>query len=248
MWTRSLLKQNAKLALRRNYWKTVLVCLVYGTLAGTFTDLFANLETYFGIDLYGLLIPQALWSQIDKMSDMHFFFLVCIISFLFIIFLIGPMTVGLVRYMLQSRVDDTPFSTLFSSFNGDYPHITCVMALRELKILLWTLCLIIPGIIKSYQYFLVPYLLAENPTMTSARASELSRLMMQDEKLNVFVLQLSFIGWYALSFLLLSFPDVFLSPYFEATFAELYSALRAKAFALGYTDENELPGFTTKRF
>ena len=109
--------------------------------------------------------------------------------------------------------------------------------------MLWALLFIIPGIIKSYEYCMVPYILAENPNISSERAFELSRLMTKGEKWKIFVLDLSFIGWRILGVLCCCVGGIFLEPYYEATFAELYQVMREKAHGLGFSDYNELPGF-----
>lgn len=70
--------------------------------------------------------------------------------------------------------------------------------------------------------------MAENPYLTTCRAMELSKQMMDGEKWNTFVLQLSFIGWYLLCSITFGIGFIFLEPYVQATFAELYAALRAK--------------------
>ena len=58
--------------------------------------------------------------------------------------------------------------------------------------------LVVPGIIKHYEYRMIPYILAENPTMPREEAFQISRRMMMGQKMDVFVLDLSFIGWFIL--------------------------------------------------
>ena len=157
-------------------------------------------------------------------------------------FLINPLTVGRNRYFMESRQSATPFSTVTSIFRTPYLNVVKVMLLTNLKIALGSL-LIIPGIYWSYCYMQVGYLMAENPYLTTCRAMELSKQMMDGEKWNTFVLQLSFIGWYLLCSITFGIGFIFLEPYVQATFAELYAALRAKALANGYTNEYELGGF-----
>ena len=108
-----------------------------------------------------------------------------------------PLTVGRNRYFMESRQSATPFSTVTSIFRTPYLNVVKVMLLTSLKIALGFL-LIIPGIYWSYCYMQVGYLMAENPYLTTCRAMELSKQMMDGEKWNTFVLQLSFIGWYLL--------------------------------------------------
>ena len=164
------------------------------------------------------------------------------ISLCWAAFLINPLTVGRNRYFMESRQSATPFSTVTSIFRTPYLNVVKVMLLTNLKIALGSL-LIIPGIYWSYCYMQVGYLMAENPYLTTCRAMELSKQMMDGEKWNTFVLQLSFIGWYLLCSITFGIGFIFLEPYVQATFAELYAALRAKALANGYTNEYELGGF-----
>ena len=90
---------------------------------------------------------------------------------------------------------------------------------------------------------MVGFLLAENPYLTAQRAQELSTVMTQGEKWDIFVLGLSFLGWAVLCIFTCGIGALFLAPYIRATQAELYAALRAKAFSLGITDETELSDF-----
>ena len=115
--------------------------------------------------------------------------------------------------------------------------------MKQLFIYLWSLLLVIPGIVKSYQYSMVDYIMCENPNMDYHRALELSKAMTDGENWHIFVTQLSFIGWYLLGVLLCCIGVYFVSPYYEATMAELYTVLRTKAFNQGLTNETELSGF-----
>ena len=124
-----------------------------------------------------------------------------------------------------------------------YRNVVKVMFMKNLFIFLWSLLFVIPGIYKAYQYRMVDYLMAENPYMTYQRALELSRQMTDGEKFNIFILELSFFGWLFLGALACGIGVFFVNPYIEATFAELYAALRAKAFATGMTDASELSDF-----
>lgn len=167
-----------------------------------------------------------------------------VVGVLFSVFVSNPVTVGKCRYFMESRVGNAPFSSLFSAF-GDpaYRNVVKVMFMKNLFIFLWSLLFVIPGIYKAYQYRMVDYLMAENPYMTYQRALELSRQMTDGEKFNIFILELSFFGWLFLGALACGIGVFFVNPYIEATFAELYAALRAKAFATGMTDASELSDF-----
>lgn len=159
-------------------------------------------------------------------------------------FIAGPVTVGKNRYFMEHRAFDSKFERLFWSFrSGRYMNIVKIMFLREIKIFLWSLLFVIPGIIKAYEYSMVPYILSENPQISSERAFELSRQMTKGEKWKIFVLDLSFIGWRIVGMLCCCVGEIFLMPYYEATFAELYQVMREKAHGLGFSDYSELHGF-----
>ncbi len=101
---------------------------------------------------------------------------------------------------------------------------------------LW--CLTIVGIaVKHYSYYLVPYIVAENPDMTARQAITLSRRMMKGHKWECFVFELSFIGWELLGMLTMGVFNVFFTnPYKVAAFTQYYAALRAEAKAKNIPD------------
>ena len=88
---------------------------------------------------------------------------------------------------------------------------------------------VIPGIVKGYEYRMIPYLLAEHPEMSTKDAFARSKEMMSGNKWKAFVLDLSFLGWKLLSLLTCGILSVFyVTPYEHATNAALYDALKDK--------------------
>ena len=86
---------------------------------------------------------------------------------------------------------------------------------------------VIPGIIKHYSYRLVPYILSESPDMDTEEAFRLSMEMMDGNKWDAFVLDLSFLGWEILSGITMGILGLFyVHPYRACTNAELYAVLR----------------------
>ena len=94
----------------------------------------------------------------------------------------------------------TDVSYLVFAFKNGYGNILKTMFITRLFLLLWYCLCIVPGIIKSYSYMLVPYILADNPNMDTMEAIDLSKKMMDGHKAEAFVLGLSFIGWIFLSY------------------------------------------------
>lgn len=250
MWTRDLLKMNAKQVLRNNYWMALLVAFVASLLAGGSSNIGPTLTFNYttGSDHYNYQYgyDRTVLPYFGAVAAAAFGFVLIamVVGVLFSVFVSNPVTVGKCRYFMESRVGNAPFSSLFSAF-GDpaYRNVVKVMFMKNLFIFLWSLLFVIPGIYKAYQYRMVDYLMAENPYMTYQRALELSRQMTDGEKFNIFILELSFFGWLFLGALACGIGVFFVNPYIEATFAELYAALRAKAFATGMTDASELSDF-----
>lgn len=109
------------------------------------------------------------------------------------------------------------------------------MFCRDLFVSLWSLLFVIPGIIKSYEYRMVPYLMADAPDLTRQEAFRISKDLMYGQKMNAFVLDLSFIGWQILSACTCGLLGVFyVNPYNNATNAELFLELKRQYFSARY--------------
>jgi hypothetical protein len=160
------------------------------------------------------------------------------IGVLIAVFLLNPLQVGCRRFFVKNSdskeaadVGDVGFA-----FSTNYGNVVKTMFFKDLWVFLWTLLLIVPGIIKSFEYRMVPYLLAENPNMDRKEALKVSTEMMYGNKWNAFVLDLSFFGWILLSACTLGILGIFyVDPYVAATDAELYKTISGKRS--GFADE-----------
>lgn len=275
MWTRAIIKQEAKNSLRRfGYWMPLLITFLTGIITGgmsTGGTTTSSLTTEYTTEYSGDLTPTGFITFMDEFFGDFFYeigaafenffsnplialttiFVIAlaftvglVIAFGWSAFVSGPVIVGKNRYFMEHRAFGSRFERLFWAFrSGRYMNVVKIMFWKEVKIFLWSLLFVIPGIIKSYEYCMVPYILAENPQISCERAFELSRKMTKGEKWKIFVLDLSFIGWRILGVLCCCVGQVFVEPYYEATFAELYQIMREKAHGLGFSDYNELYGF-----
>ena len=123
--------------------------------------------------------------------------------------------------------EDAQLKEICYSFDNGYKNIVKTMFFRDLYTFLWSLLFVIPGIVKSYEYRMVPYLLGEYPGMDKDTAFAVSRQMMNGNKWNAFVLDLSFLGWQILNACTLGILGIFyVNPYMYQTDAALYLALR----------------------
>ncbi len=238
MWTIYDVKQNGKAAMRRNYWKAVLTALVLGLVTGGIGGNTINLR--YNAEHISGGVPESFEEAMDFFSGNLPLFLPIfasiagagmIIAILISLFLFSPVEVGCERYFIINRVQDANLGEMGHTFSNGYINVVKTMFLKNLFTLLWSLLLIIPGIIKAYEYRMIPYILAENPNMDSDEAFRLSKEMMDGEKWNAFVYDLSFIGWYILSAFTAGILAVFyVAPYKACSDAELYASLRDRLF------------------
>lgn len=152
---------------------------------------------------------------------------VFVISLLVKILLINPIDVGCHYFFSHNSKEKARVGDLAEGFECGYGRVVKTMFLTNLFLCFWTLLFIIPGIIKSYSYRMVPYILADQPDLGGLAAIKRSRQMMKGNKWRSFVLDLSFILWYILSALTLGIVGFFyVKPYVASTNAELYHALK----------------------
>lgn len=153
-----------------------------------------------------------------------------------------PLTMGLMGWYRKTIYQKTSFGEIFTPYKP--PHLWSNIGtglLMAVKIWLWTLLLIIPGIIKTYSYSQTMYIKAENPNISPSRAIELSKIMMNGHKWDIFYLHLSFLGWNILSaFTFGILAIVYVFPYYNAALAFAYEEIKADAAARGVIDIREI--------
>jgi len=110
--------------------------------------------------------------------------------------------------------------------NNEWSRVGITYILMYVYIFLWTLLLIIPGIIKTLSYGMTPYILKDNPELSGNAAIEKSMRMMDGHKMELFWLELSFIGWIILSVLTFGIGFVLLEPYLNTSLAHFYEDLK----------------------
>lgn len=257
MWTRKELKQNAKEALRRNYWKAVLVSFILIMLGGGVSPAAASSGSTSDDSVKGEVSGYVIASNVQEMPAdaaktvtsgikritqtnpvvlitaavaivvLVLFFMAVLL--VFSIFVSNPLIVGSQRFMIKSAEGEGKISEVGYAFDHAYLNCVKTMFFRELHIFLWMLLFIIPGIYKKYQYYMVEYILAENPDMPCREALNLSTAMMDGHKWNTFVLDLSFILWHMLGAVTCGLSEIFfVQPYINLTRASLYRVLMAE--------------------
>lgn len=215
MWNRNEIKKSAKEVLKKNYWESVIVYMIpilFGAAMQLMTCARASLQL--PLILAGLLLSITIGL---------------------------PLRAGRAVYALHNREEKTQPADLISAFREGYGHKLGVMFLFQTLILLWSLLLVIPGIICAYHYMLVPYLLASDPQISAKDAMKKSREMMDGQKRKVFLLDLSLLGWFLLEVVTLGVAGIFwVQPYRNQIRAELFEILMKNAGSEADADEEGL--------
>ncbi|TBL70886.1 DUF975 family protein [Paenibacillus thalictri] len=240
MWERHQLKSKAKEVLRTSYWKAFLVSLILAVAVDGCSYNFSGSSSSSG-SWFGDFDMDDDFSIIVALLLLIFGIVIFLLTLAFRIFVASPLEVGGRRYFVRAAEDDVNLNYIGYAFSRTkYLDIVKAMLWRGLLNFLWFLLLIIPGIVKYYAYSMVPYILADNPNIGYRRAVELSNRMTTGQKLQIWVLDLSFIGWYLLGILALFIGVLFILPYYNGTKAELYLSLRQKALDEGTSSYEEL--------
>ena len=193
-------KNRALSALENKWGNFVLITFVYGFIIG---------------------ITQVLSGNKDSPAILHLIGLV-----LFILAL--PLTWGYQTLFLGAvRGGDATAKDMFEGYNKElFSRVLTTTLLYYVYVFLWSLLLLIPGCIKSYSYAMTPYILKDNPEMKNNAAIEESMRMMDGHKLELFLLDLSFIGWAILSILTCCIGFLWLVPYMNMARVNFYEDLK----------------------
>ena len=174
--------------------------------------------------LYGDLEMMELFQYLPRLSlpPVAITFITIVISLVSAI-----LGTGYILYTMNVRKGlETPYATLFDGFlfAGKVILLQIVMGIF---VFLWSLLFIIPGIVAGYRYRFALYNLCENPEMGVMEAIRLSKQQTMGFKLDLFVLDLTFIGWGILCGLTLGILSIWIRPYIQQTDLAYFDAIRA---------------------
>ena len=232
MWNRAELKMRGNMAFKKKYVSAVVVALlmgIFGTVSGESSArrVSENSDIYSG-NLFNVGMITGLLAGIATV--------VILIVLVAKVFVGNLLKMGGYRFFILNQTAQPGIGTLLDGFrSGHYVNIVLTMFLRDLFTALWSLLLVVPGIVKHYEYLMVPYIIAENPAMDYKEAFQISKQMMDGEKMEAFIMDLSFLGWYLLSAVTCGLLAIFyVNPYVQASFAEMYTFNKQKAYQEGY--------------
>lgn len=238
MFDRIRYKELGKAAFLRNYWPSVLVALIAG-LPGSLEFIYTirdNLLQNPASQQEASQVYYEATSQLQANTAAASWLIGIVVGLLGIstvlglaghIFLVSPLQVGGARFFWKNSSEKAEWKEVGYGFNPDYLKKVGIMFGMMIRVFLWSLLFVIPGIVKAYEYRMVPYLIAEDGSLTTKDALQMSKAMMYGNKWNAFVFDLSFLGWLLLSGMTMGLLAVFfVAPYKNAAEAEMYKALK----------------------
>lgn len=161
-----------------------------------------------------------------------FLSILSIVASVAVLLLSGPFNLGIhISALDVSRKQPVSVGSLFEGFKS-FGDSLALYILTAIFTFLWSLLLIIPGIIKMYSYSMGYFILADRPDLSGNQARKRSMYLMKGHKRQLFCLDLSFIGWYLLSLLTLGILAFWIYPYHLTARAEFYKELLAEENAL----------------
>ena len=140
-------------------------------------------------------------------------------------------SIGILRF--HRNREETVKEMISAGFKEDYGRVLGIVLLKTVFIILWTLLLIIPGIIKAYSYAMTEFIAEDNPELGPKECIDRSKAMMEGHKMDLFLLDLSYIGWILLGIITLGIGMLWVAPWMEMAHVKFYEELKneAPAFA-----------------
>ena len=226
MWTRKELKQYARQRLFGNYSKCLGVSLILFAL-----HMVSVIVVILSVSLPVGAIVTNMYRPYTEILDVITKFLLysamaSVFTTLWNVLILQPMDVCSCHFFACNARTEAGVSELIHPVKETgYWKLVATRILKEALIFLWSLLFVVPGIIKRYECRMVPYLLTDYPEMNIGEVFQMSKRMMEGQKWNAFLLDLSFIGWYLLSGIIGLVRICYVDPYVRATDAELYLSL-----------------------
>ena len=142
----------------------------------------------------------------------------------------GPLTYGVQKTFLMKVYgqENIKLDSLFDGFKDDIGGTIMIGLMQSIFIFLWSLAAFIPGIVKSYSYAMSYYIKVDHPEYNWRECINASKKMMKGNKGKLFVLDLSFIGWYIIGSFVFGIGMLWVAPYHECTRANFYACLAAQ--------------------
>lgn len=268
----SKMKIKAKNVLSYSYWlsfgATLIFMLLYTGISSFSMIPMYSSELISSVQNDISLSPQIIMGMLAAMG------IFLIIGMVIVLFVGVPIWVGHNSFYIKAANRDLNLAYIFDGFKHSYLNTVKIMFLYSFYIMMWFLLLTIPIIVlkvcfsdineyvisilallpsiastvKKCQYFMIEYIIADNPEISARRAFEISKAATKGNKFKIFLLELSFIGWFLLGTLLCGFGIFFVMPYFYAARTQCYLYLKENAIKYGYASHADFNTDTLKGY
>lgn len=239
------IKANARLFYKNNAGNSIITQLIYfGVIFGLMMVVYILLLVFTGIAVFGIAIAGGMETDgavagalLGTLGSWLIFFLI----YMAMILALNPLLMGFMDWYRKAVFGPVSPGQVFATYKkGQLMSNIGTMVLMQLYTFLWSLLFVVPGIIKSYSYCQTIFIKAENPHIPAGRAIELSKIMMDGHKADLFYLHLSFFGWMLLSALTYNILGiVYVYPYYYSALAFAYLEVKADAISRGVISASE---------
>lgn len=218
------MKQAAKENLRGRWFGPFLLCVLYFicTLPANLCNIGSTiLNEYVSMVMEEGIVLDAL-AHLD-VAMLAQYASILSVAYMVLYYLINQhAAVGLARYFIRFGREKANLWTFLGGFFKKYVRTMWVMLIASCRILLFTLLLVVPGVVKAIEYSILPHVMADNPNFTTTEIFAETKALMRGCKWKMCCLMLSFVGWIFLGVITLGLAIPFYQPYLEASVAELY--------------------------
>ena len=239
------IKENARTFYKNNTGNSIVAQLIYyGVIIAVVFVVYILMFVTMGASIFGIAIAGGSESEgavAGAALGTIFGMLVFLVLYIALLLGINPLVMGLMDWHRKSIYEKVPLGEIFATYKKERVMGNIgTMFLMQLYVYLWSLLFVIPGIVKSYSYCQTAFIKAENPNIPAGRAIELSKIMMEGHKADLFYLHLSFIGWMMLSgFTYNILGIVYVYPYYYSALAFAYIEVKTDAISRGLINASE---------
>ena len=228
MWSIRDIKKKGRSALKKNYWRSVVVAALMFLLATVTSALTQTRKESIlqnvGFEPLHKMAPNELL-LIAGIVIVGYMSIIVSAALVKIIFANALEAGGCLFFRNNAAKGSAEIALIREGFSG-YAHVFAALLLRDVFQVLWFCLGGIPGLVKYYSYRMVPYIVKDYPDLSEIEVITLSRRMMDGNKWRTFLLDLTFLGWTIVGFVTFGIGNVMWTlPYYENTMAALYLEL-----------------------
>ena len=247
MYSFTKLKDNAINFVKNDYPMLLLFTFVYQMVFSIFSDTIMGILSTFGsiiVTFIEIMISIVSSGTNGDNPILTIIYAIVIVFFSLIVGICSSFVAQILQglgnttiargFIIAKREGKVNFETLIYIFKSNFKNIIIVHLKKSITISLWTALFIIPGIVKSYELYMVDYLLAENPNLTYEEACNISKLTTDGDKINIFLMHLVCFGVAFLGILACCIGIFFVMPFIYALSTEMYYYLKEKSIYSGF--------------